>query len=127
MVLGVFSDAKRLLKTQRFNIDNWAFRLFYRPTLGILFASLALLGCNHLFGNALSFAQDPTFCQIYDIGLSKKPTFIRQIHTMQRWGTGGILLLDSGTVDDPREGEPLQPWHLRPGSPRCGSLQPRHS
>ena len=71
MVLGVFSDAKRLLKTQRFNIDNWVFRLFYRPTLGILFASLALLGCNHLFGNALSFAQDPTFCQIYDIGLSK--------------------------------------------------------
>ena len=67
MVLGVFSDAKRLLKTQRFNIDNWVFRLFYRPTLGILFASLALLGCNHLFGNALSFAQDPTFCQIYDI------------------------------------------------------------
>jgi len=53
MVLGVFSDAKRLLKTQRFNIDNWAFRLFYRPTLGILFASLALLGCNHLFGKSI--------------------------------------------------------------------------
>jgi len=53
MVLGVFSDAKRLLKTQRFNIDNWVFRLFYRPTLGILFASLALLGCNHLFGKSI--------------------------------------------------------------------------